>query len=172
MMANSDTDNKESLTGAKSVYNLFRDSPLRYLGYANEVGESFRYQLPRLVTPSYFVAFSYCFLDAASCGYTAWTNYNGCESSRSREAHTAIATCDTLLWQTLASVMIPGYSINLLVKASRFAISRASITPSLVAVWGPTGFGLASIPVIIQPIDHAVDTLMDSTVRSWLAQEE
>lgn len=26
-------------------YNVFRDSPLRYLGYANELGESFRYQV-------------------------------------------------------------------------------------------------------------------------------
>jgi hypothetical protein len=25
-------------------YNIFRDSALRYMGYANEVGESFRYQ--------------------------------------------------------------------------------------------------------------------------------
>ena len=29
---------------SKEPYNIFRDSALRYLGYANEVGESFRYQ--------------------------------------------------------------------------------------------------------------------------------
>jgi len=28
----------------REVYNIFRDSALRYMGYANEVGESFRYQ--------------------------------------------------------------------------------------------------------------------------------
>ena len=28
-------------------YNIFRESPLRYLGYANEVGESFRYQVDK-----------------------------------------------------------------------------------------------------------------------------
>ncbi len=26
-------------------YNIFRDSALRYMGYANEIGESFRYQV-------------------------------------------------------------------------------------------------------------------------------
>jgi mitochondrial fission process protein 1 len=166
------TYTEKNVADAKSEYNVFRDSPLRYLGYANEVGESFRYQLPRLVTPSYCVAFSYCFLDAATCGHATWTNYDSSTCSRSREAHTAIATCDTLLWQTLASVIIPGYSINLLVKASRFAISRASSIPSYASVWGPTSVGLASIPVIIQPIDHAVDTLMDMTVRTWFMQEE
>ena len=33
--------------------NIFREVPLRYLGYANEVGESFRFQAPKLVMPSY-----------------------------------------------------------------------------------------------------------------------
>jgi hypothetical protein len=29
----------------QSEYNVFRDSYLRYMGYANEIGESFRYQV-------------------------------------------------------------------------------------------------------------------------------
>ena len=29
----------------ESEYNIFRDSALRYLGYSNEIGESFRYQV-------------------------------------------------------------------------------------------------------------------------------
>ena len=32
-------------SAAAPTYNVFRDSPLRYMGYANEVGESFRYQV-------------------------------------------------------------------------------------------------------------------------------
>lgn len=36
---------EESLDEAKKPYNVFRDSPLRYMGYANEIGESFRYQV-------------------------------------------------------------------------------------------------------------------------------
>ena len=29
----------------KKQYNVFRDSPIRWCGYANEIGESFRYQV-------------------------------------------------------------------------------------------------------------------------------
>ena len=32
-------------TQTKEGYNIFRDSALRFMGYANEVGESFRYQV-------------------------------------------------------------------------------------------------------------------------------
>ena len=71
-------------------------------------------------------------------------------------------------WQTLASVTIPGLAINQIVKASRFAVARSPITvPALAAKWLPTAFGLGSIPLIIHPIDTAVDFAMDSTVRQW-----
>ena len=42
---------------------IWRDTPVRLLGYANEVGESFRYVFPRGVIPSYVVAFSYVLAD-------------------------------------------------------------------------------------------------------------
>lgn len=47
----------------KKSVDIWRDTPLRLLGYANELGESFRYMYPRLVTPSYIVAFAYVFSD-------------------------------------------------------------------------------------------------------------
>ena len=160
----------------KPNYDIFRDSPLRYLGYANEVGESFRYQFPRIVTPSYVIAFGYCFMDAATTGYNTWTSYDKSssqsQSNRSREAQTVVATLDTLLWQTFASVMIPGYTINMLVKASRFAVSRTTTLPIFVATWLPTGVGLASIPFIVVPIDDTVDFVLDKTVRLWVAPTE
>jgi mitochondrial fission process protein 1 len=152
--------------------NIFRDTPLRYLGYANEVGESFRYQFPFLVVPSYVVAFSYCILDSASVGYTTWTNYDARTNSRSREVHTSIATCDAMIWQTLASVLVPGYTINMLVKASRLVVSRTPILPVFAAAWLPTAVGLGSIPFIVKPIDHAVDAAMDVTIRQWLSEDE
>ena len=43
---NKDDSRKDpSSTIPSNTYNVFRDSPLRYLGYANEIGESFRYQV-------------------------------------------------------------------------------------------------------------------------------
>ena len=39
------------------VVDIWRDSPLRYMGYANEVGEAlFRHMYPKFVRPSYAVA--------------------------------------------------------------------------------------------------------------------
>ena len=50
----------------KKEVDIFRDTPLRYMGYANEVGESFRYVAPWFVKPSYGIAFAYVFADTYS----------------------------------------------------------------------------------------------------------
>lgn len=67
--------------------------------------------------------------------------------------------------------MIPGATINTIVKASRLAASRATL-PATAVTWGPTGVGLASIPFIIKPIDNFVDYLLDNTTRHWIVPEE
>ena len=149
----------------KKDYDIFRDSPLRYLGYANEVGESFRYQFPKLVTPSYALAFSYCLADAATSGYDTYDQARKAGSSTAVREST-ISTLDTLLWQSLASVAIPGAAINVVVKACRSVIKRSpNVLPVTIATWLPTTVGLTSIPIIIKPIDEGVDLLMDSTFR-------
>ena len=62
--------------------------------------------------------------------------------------------------------MIPGATINTIVKASRFAIQKSPVVvPVVAAKWIPTTLGLGSIPIIIHPIDHGVDYLMDNTLR-------
>ena len=50
-------------------YDIWRDSPVRLFGYANEVGESFRYIFPRIVLPSYILSISYVCCDAIDKGY-------------------------------------------------------------------------------------------------------
>jgi fission process protein 1 len=148
----------------KESYNIFRDSLLRYAGYANEVGESFRYQFPKFVVPSYAISFGYCFADAASTGWTSWNEEKGANARQ----ETLFATVDTLVWQSLASVMIPGAIINAIVKASRFAVRRSPLAlPVLVGEWLPTATGLGSVPLIVHPIDHYVDMLLDNTTRQW-----
>jgi hypothetical protein len=102
--------------------NILREIPYRYLGYANEVGESFRYQFPRLVMPTYVVAFVYCFADAALTGYRQWEKLDKAKDIRttnlaqknaslkggefrtntltSNEIRAALTVADTLLWQS------------------------------------------------------------------------
>lgn len=172
---------ESSSPSPSSQYNVFRDSLLRYAGYANEVGESFRYQFPRLVVPSYAVSFTYCAADALTTGFSAYydtevaRNDDGKIDAKEdkenqqyvRVHDSARAAIDVMVWQSLASVAIPGATINAIVRASRFAVGRASIPYAVVSKWLPTAVGLGSIPVIIHPIDHFVDNVMDNSVRQW-----
>lgn len=162
--------NTPSETDEGARYNIFRDSALRYMGYCNEIGESFRYQFPRFVVPSYVLSFGYVGADAFTTGYRVWKDVEKeTGSGTSREYRAGIATFDTLLWQSLASVMIPGLTINLIVKASRFAVARTAL-PAMVAKWFPTACGIGSIPIIVHPIDSFVDFSMDNSTRIWLAE--
>ncbi|KAL3673975.1 hypothetical protein V7S43_001660 [Phytophthora oleae] len=152
----------------KDVPDVWRDSLVRYLGYANEVGESFRPIVPRLVVPSYIVA----------CGYVLGDTFDKATKthdeavargvpSQKRNVLVATATVDTLAWQTMASVVIPGFTINRVVAISSFAVQKAVKRSPVVRRWAPTAIGLGVIPLIIHPIDYLVDVAMDNTVRKW-----
>ena len=148
---------------------LFRDTWVRYLGYANEVGESFRPVYPKFVVPSYGIAFAYVGADAVH--KTIIAKMNG--ESTSSLIRTGV---DVLLWQTLASVLIPGKVINL-VTGSALKLFQSDLKimkglPHSIRVWSPTFIGLATIPFIIQPIDNAVDMLFDNTMRKWWVPED
>lgn len=178
-----DCGSTSSVAEHLTTSNVFRDTPLRYLGYCNEVGESFRFQYPRLVVPSYIISFSYCFADAATMG---WSVYHQ-QKKRRLESPTAtaytgtpfstaiIATCDTLVWQCLASVLIPGGVINLLVRGTKAAMGQIMVSTNnatnpraaMLLRWGPTLVGLGSIPWIVHPIDTSVDYVMDTTLRPY-----
>jgi len=68
-----------------------------------------------------------------------------------------------------ASVLIPGGTINIIVRASRFAMTRSAFStiPAGLKTWAPTFSGLGSIPFIVHPIDGFVDFVMDNTTRQW-----
>jgi mitochondrial fission process protein 1 len=78
------------------------------------------------------------------------------------------AVIDTVLWQGLASVAIPGFTINRLCWISN-GILRRTLTslPTPARKWTVTVIGLSAIPFIIHPIDHFVDFLLDRTLRKW-----
>lgn len=150
---------KTSDAAAKTV-DIWRDSPLRYLGYANEVGEAFRPLYPRFVVPSYGVAFLYVGCDTAD---KTW------KSAQNGDNNVDIfkKSSDALIWQTLASVLVPGQIIHAVTAVATKACNSSSLAhlPSRVRMYGPTAVGLAAIPFIIHPVDHAVDYFMDETYR-------
>ena len=157
-------------SGAKAELDIWRDSPLRYVGYMNELGESFRPLFPRLVVPSYVVSFGYVFCDTADKTRKAQKEAEQLDP-RLRTLHVASTAIDTLVWQSLASVLIPGVVIHKIVDVScdvlagKYPALPLKNVPHSVRRWGPTGVGLATIPLVIHPLDNFVHFLMDLTLR-------
>lgn len=80
---------------------------------------------------------------------------------------TLLSMADTLLWQSFASVIIPGFTINRICAAVQF-VQKRSNNMALKNKWIPTVIGLTSIPLIIHPIDNLVEHTMNMTYRKWI----
>lgn len=75
-------------------------------GYTNEVGEAFRHLVSReFVIGSYVIATGYVFADAID---KSWKKFK----EDAPISNVAIKAADVFTWQILASVLIPGYTIN------------------------------------------------------------
>ncbi|XP_074150182.1 mitochondrial fission process protein 1 [Sminthopsis crassicaudata] len=156
--------------GRDAQPDLYRDTWVRYLGYANEVGEAFRAIVPTsLVWLSYGVASSYVVADAVDKGKKAGA---AASPETSKTTKMAVAVVDTFVWQALASVAIPGFTINRLCAASLYVLGRATRWPLAARKWTTTAVGLMAIPVIIHPIDRSVDFLLDSSLRKIYPSQE
>ncbi|XP_026644501.1 mitochondrial fission process protein 1 isoform X2 [Microtus ochrogaster] len=132
-------------------------------GYANEVGEAFRSMVPKAVVwLSYGVSSSYVLADAIDKGKKAGEVPS---PEAGRGTRVTLAVVDTFVWQSLASVAIPGFTINRLCAASLYVLGSMTRWPLTVRKWTTTTLGLLAIPVIVHPIDRSVDFLLDSSLR-------
>ncbi|XP_053213485.1 mitochondrial fission process protein 1-like [Panonychus citri] len=146
---------------------LYRNSPIRLLGYANEVGESFRALVHvNWVKLSYVVASGYVLADTADKCYKQSKLPFESDSLKKRKILNTLV--DTLVWQSLASVIIPGFTINRICAASLIALTRYSHINRSKAKWTTVFIGLGSIPFIVKPIDNFVDYFMDSFFRAHI----
>ena len=198
LLSKFDTTEPMSFDGEEKMeYDPLRDGPLRYLGYSNELGEAFSAWLfPGGVPLSYAVAVSYVLFDT-------WDKYTKTlaeaeqkiDSSRTIDKAKLVSTIgfergiDTLVWQLLASVIIPGYTIHNVVGVSHDIlenaleknsgllplelISSATLLPpetvlSFAEKSLPTFIGLLTIPFIVHPIDSAVHGILNASLRPIL----
>ncbi|XP_030075018.1 mitochondrial fission process protein 1 [Microcaecilia unicolor] len=149
---------------------LYRDTWVRYLGYANEVGESFRALIPvSLVWASYGVATAYVTADAIDKGMKAAVTHT---QDSERKKRVTVAVVDTFVWQALASVAIPGFTINRICAASLYLMGKTTRWPLPVRKWTTTAVGLSAIPFIVKPIDRSVDLLLDASLRKLYSSDE
>eukprot|EP00210_Caulerpa_lentillifera_P000463 g446.t1 len=206
-----DIDNVASLEQVEEEeFDPLRDGILRYLGYANELGEAFAAWLPPGGVPlSYAVAVGYVLVDTGDKGLKAQKGAKleldalpKLDPNVAKEKLTNLLAgeraIDTIVWQLLASVIIPGYTIHTVVAFVHFlllsglhvkdpnlllpAISNAFNTiatttgtspdtvAELVDKSVPTFCGLAAIPFIVHPIDATVHALLNVSMRPALRQ--
>jgi len=178
---------KVEIAAPTEEVDLYRDTLLRYAGYANEVGESFKNLISRSsYKMSYAIAICYVLADATDKGLkaentvaTAIAAEVQTKDSPSAQANDKIgknpqievakAAMDTLIWQGLASVIIPGFTINRIVWAANKMVESDSIPklPPSAKKWAPTIIGLSFIPFIVHPIDEGVTKLLDLTIRQF-----
>merc|ERR1719411_2248571 len=106
---------------APAEVDIYRDTPLRYAGYANEVGEAFRALVSvGFVRATYGVASAYVLPDTAD---------KATKMSKEKDSDTkkvALAAFDTLVWQAFASVIVPGFTINRICAYSLAGMANAA----------------------------------------------
>jgi len=151
---------------------IYRDTALRYAGYANEVGEAFAPLVPGWVVPaSYGVAITYVVAD------TVDKTRKVLEGSKYAEESTvscaAIEGFDALVWQLAASVALPGYTIHQIVAIAVAVLQASGLDGNPVLDALPTAIGLGTIPFIVKPLDELAEVGMDVTFRKlWTSYLE
>merc|ERR1712032_1720212 len=79
-----------------------------------------------------------------------------------------VAGADALIWQTIASVALPGFTINRFVTLAEIGCEAQAEAGSFVAEYFPTILGLSMIPIICKPLDELADYGLDATLRPLL----
>lgn len=124
---------------------------VRPLAYSNEVGEAFRNTFPKLLKPAYVIAFGYIATDIAVT------------VAEAKPENRMLTLFDQSLWHSIASVVWPGVTVHQTVKFSTKMVQNVSNVHVKRIL--PVALGLGIIPLIVHPIDHYTDILMDNTVR-------
>ncbi|KIY00617.1 uncharacterized protein Z520_03280 [Fonsecaea multimorphosa CBS 102226] len=161
----------------------------RYVAYTSDIGESFRpVAHPILVRSAYAVSWAYVLGD---CGHEGWKAYKrnqrllhpqGGEESDGKpkepmgkvdamsaqqpvhipaiEDYRAVMA-QRAVFQSLASMGLPAFTIHSVVKYSGKALKSAS--NQTIRTWGPIGLGLAVVPALPYLFDKPVEEAVEWT---------
>lgn len=152
---------------------LWRETPLRYLGYVNEFGEAFKPILlgylgqslgQKTVLASHGIAMLYALADTVHKTMKGYHNHPK-QSEQQRRKEAFLSGLGAFLFQLIASVVVPAQLVKGATKLAQNMISAGSLNkfirnPRLKALL-PTAVGLSIIPFIIKPIDHTTVFLID-----------
>ena len=167
----SSSDSSSSATTPTTAprVDIFKDTPIRFLGYANELGEACRPLIPRwLVNATYVVAVAYGSGDVYDKCTATWSSpipshVPASERHAFNRQRTLRIGVETGIWQLLASVAVPPLFINRMCALTRFTLERYQLMSPVARRVAATASGLMLIPFIVHPIDHSVSWFMQRT---------
>ena len=120
-----------------------------------DVGEAFRnVTRPWVVRSAYGISWGYILTDV---GYEAYK-----AKSLNHEPTPVVVSLSIkrALFQSIASMGLPAFTIHSLVKYSGKYVFSKSPNPTL-RVWGPAAIGLGVVPALPYLYDHPVETAVD-----------
>jgi len=161
-----DVEEPEEEGAEEGAVDIYRDTALRYMGYANEVGEAFRPLVPvTVVYITYVGAIGYILADTLDKGKKS--------NDKSTDILAPIlSSTDTFCWQMLASVIYPSYCINRLVLLVVSLQADPGCPEILQASWIATVLGLLAIPLLIKPLDTLAHQTLNLSFRKVQKQIE
>jgi fission process protein 1 len=126
----------------------------RYLAFTSDFGEAFRPIVSaRIVTGTYAIAISYCFVDV---GYEAYKlKKRGYVHEKTHEPMSMTQlVVERSVFQAIASVIVPFAVIHTSVDVGKKVCNKLNRFKK----WGPTVIGLSIIPFLPMCVDHPVET--------------
>lgn len=149
-------------------------SAQRYVAYTSDIGESFRpIAHPNWVRAAYGISWAYLVGDVSNEGYKAYTRNQATlhpsalhdvpAAQEHPQAPGRVAPIDhwgtvmaqRAIFQSIASMGLPAFTIHSIVRYSGQALKNAKNTR--IRTWGPIGLGLAAVPALPFMFDHPVE---------------
>lgn len=135
-------------------YSILRQAPFRYLGYCNEIGETLRPIVPlKIVISSYIVSGLYVSTDSVLIGMKSYRE----DLTPEKRWSFVKSFTKCLIWQLLATELIPGFCVYKIVKFAKNSEFILSMKNKTFSRWCPTLIGLGIIPFFPFTIDPVVD---------------
>ncbi|CDK24558.1 unnamed protein product [Kuraishia capsulata CBS 1993] len=189
------SDSTDSSLRYAAYANRFRTILLashRYVAYTSDIGESFRpIAHPNWVKACYGISWSYVLGDVGfetwkakmrqegryTPGLKPWDTIpepNAVAAGLNTEIDYRLVGIKRALFQSIASMGLPAFTIHSTVRYSSVLFKNSSIKP--LKTYGPVGLGLAVVPLLPylfdEPVEHVMDYVFDQGVEFYRKQKK
>lgn len=150
----------------------------RYVAYTSDIGESFRPVFPQsIVQLGYGISWLYILGDVSYITYRAKLKYDGYklphgwkpwdelpDTNKTLQASASpdwkMVGLERLVFQSVASMGLPAFTIHSLVKYSGNWFNKQFPKNVKIRTWGPIGIGLAVVPMLPYAFDKPIEHIL------------